>query len=96
MKPLAEIRQSLIGEGVVIPLPGELGLDEALRGQGLHGFDDLEVPDGGDIGMSWAVEVFGGDEDAFFEEGFVYLERVSAGEVRKKGGYVRCGGFVWR
>ena len=41
--PLAEVVNALGGEDVVVPLPGELGLDEALGGQALHSLDDLEV-----------------------------------------------------
>ena len=42
MKPFAQVVETLGGEGVVVPLPGELGLEEAFRGQGLAGFDDLK------------------------------------------------------
>ena len=41
MEPLAEVVQSLRGQGVIIPLPRELGLEEATRGERLAGFDDL-------------------------------------------------------
>ena len=61
VQPFTEIRQSFVGQGVVIPLPGELGLDESFRGEGLHRFDHFQVSDGGDVGVSGAVEVFRGD-----------------------------------
>lgn len=41
--PLAEEVNALGGENVVVPLPGELGLHEALGGKALHGLDDLKV-----------------------------------------------------
>jgi hypothetical protein len=41
MKPLSEVVKSFWREGVVVPLPGELGFEVAARGQGLAGFDDL-------------------------------------------------------
>lgn len=42
MEPLAEVVEALGGEGVVVPLPRELGLEVAARGKGLAGLDDLE------------------------------------------------------
>jgi hypothetical protein len=41
MKPLSEIVEAFRREGVVVPLPGELGLEVAAGGQGLAGLDDL-------------------------------------------------------
>jgi hypothetical protein len=35
VEPLAEVVETLGGEGVVVPLPAEAGLDEAAGGQGL-------------------------------------------------------------
>jgi hypothetical protein len=43
VKVFTEIIDTLIGEGIVVPLPRELGLDKTLGGQGLHGLDNLEV-----------------------------------------------------
>lgn len=43
--PFAEILQTLIGEGVVVILPRELGLDIALGCKALHGLDHLQVGD---------------------------------------------------
>jgi hypothetical protein len=43
VKPFAEIVEALRCEGVVIVLPGELSLEVAAGGQGLAGFDDLQV-----------------------------------------------------
>jgi len=71
VEELPEVVQTLGGEGVVVPLPRELGLDESLGGQGLHGLDDLQVSDVGDIGVSGSVEVLLGDHDSLLEEGFV-------------------------
>lgn len=41
MEPFAEVVEALGGEGVVVPLPAELGLEVAAGGEGLAGFDDL-------------------------------------------------------
>lgn len=41
VEPLAEVVETLGGEGVVVPLPGELGLEVAAGGQGLASLDDL-------------------------------------------------------
>jgi len=41
MEPFAEVVEALWGEGVVIPLPGELGFEVAAGGEGLAGFDYL-------------------------------------------------------
>lgn len=41
VEPLAEVVETLGGEGVVVVLPGELGLEVAPGGQGLAGLDDL-------------------------------------------------------
>lgn len=42
VEPLAEVVQTLWGEGVVVPLPRELGLQVAARGERLASLDDLE------------------------------------------------------
>lgn len=60
---LSQVVQTLGSEGVVVPLPRELGLDVTLRGQGLHGLDDLQVADVGDVGVSGSVEVLLSDEN---------------------------------
>lgn len=41
VEPLAEVVETFGGQGVVVPLPGELGLEVAAGGQGLAGLDDL-------------------------------------------------------
>ena len=41
VEPLAQVVEAFGGEGVVVPLPGELRLEVAARGEGLAGFDDL-------------------------------------------------------
>ena len=43
VQPFAEVVEPFGGEGVVVPLPGELRLEVAARGEGLAGFDDLRV-----------------------------------------------------
>ena len=42
VEPFTEVVKTLGGEGVVVPLPGELGLEVAAGGQGLASLDDLE------------------------------------------------------
>jgi hypothetical protein len=63
MEPFTEVVESLGGQRVVVPLPGEPRLEVPSRGQRLAGFDDVEV-----LGVNFAVlrqvEVFFGDEDA--------------------------------
>jgi hypothetical protein len=70
----SEVGETLIGEGVVVPLPRELGLDESLGGEGLHGLDNLEVSDG-HVGVLGSVEVLGSNEDTLLEEVLVDLRR---------------------
>jgi capsular polysaccharide biosynthesis protein len=41
MQPFAEVLEAFRRQGVIVVLPGESGLEEAARGQGLAGFDDL-------------------------------------------------------
>lgn len=41
VEPLAEVVKTLSSEGVVVPLPRELGLEVTARGQGLASLDDL-------------------------------------------------------
>ena len=41
VEPFAEVVETLRGESVIVPLPGELGLEVAAGGEGLTGFDDL-------------------------------------------------------
>lgn len=43
VQPLPEVVETLRGQGVVVVLPGELGLDVAAGVQGLEGLDDIEV-----------------------------------------------------
>ena len=63
---LSEVLETLVGEGVVVPLPAELGVDEALGGQALHSLDDVEVSDL----QLWVLdfEVLGGDENAVIDK----------------------------
>jgi hypothetical protein len=100
VEELAEVGETLVGEGVVVVLPRELGLDEALGSEGLHRLDDLEVTDGGDVRVGRAVEVLGRDEDTVLEEGLVDLhEWVSIAPRDTSINPVllnsRCGGSAW-
>lgn len=67
VKPLAEVVETLGGEGVVVVLPRELSLDIAAGVERLAGLDDEEVL-GVDIGVLGKVEVLRGDENALTEE----------------------------
>ena len=53
-------------------MPRELGLDESLGSEGLHGLDDFEVSDG-HVGVLGSVEVLGSNEDTLLEEVLVDL-----------------------
>ena len=65
VKELAKVVNTLVGEGVVVVLPRELGLDIATRSQRLHSLDDLEV---GDINILvlGEVVVLRGDQDTIY------------------------------
>ena len=67
VQPFAKVVETLGGQGVVVVLPRELGLDIAARGEGLASLDDEQVLDV-DIGVLGEVEVLGGDEHALTEE----------------------------
>lgn len=84
VEELAEVGETLVGEGVVVVLPRELGLDEALGREGLHRLDDLEVADGGDVRVGRAVEVLGRDEDTVLEESLVDLREVRQHSAEKR------------
>lgn len=55
VKPFPEVVETLGGQGVVVVLPRELGLEVAAGGQGLAGLDDIEVADAGLVGGLIAV-----------------------------------------
>ena len=42
VKPFAQVVETLRSEGVVVPLPGELGLEIVAGGKGLARLDDLD------------------------------------------------------
>jgi hypothetical protein len=67
VKPLAEIVETLGGQGVVVPLPRELSLDIAARVERLKSLDDKEVL-GVDLGVLGEVEVLRGHEHTLAEE----------------------------
>jgi hypothetical protein len=60
---LSEVLNTLVGEGVVVVLPRELGLDEALRGQRLESLDDVKVL-GVNVLVLGLVKVLLSDTDA--------------------------------
>ena len=63
VQPFAQVVETLGRQGVVVPLPGELRLEVAARGEGLARLDHVEVA-GVDLRVLVAVEVFRSDEDA--------------------------------
>lgn len=67
VQPFAEVVEALGGQGVVVVLPRELGLDIAAGVERLQSLDDEEVL-GVDIGVLGEVEVLLRDEDALAEE----------------------------
>lgn len=67
VQPLAEVVEALGGQGVVVVLPRELGLDIAAGGERLASLDDKEVL-GVDVGVLGEVEVLLRDEHALTEE----------------------------
>jgi len=79
VQPLPQIIQTLGSQGVVVPLPAELRLEVAARGQGLAGLDDVEVL-GLDLVVLGQVEVLLRDADTFAEEVFVDLLAVGFGD----------------
>jgi len=89
----SEVGETLVGEGVVVPLPRELGLDESLGSEGLHGLDNLEVSDG-HVGVLGSVEVLGSDEDTLLEEVLVDLTS-KFWLTQDTGRHSRLVGFAW-
>lgn len=67
VKPFAQVVETLGGQGVVVVLPRELGLDVASGVEGLESLDNEQVL-GVDIGVLGKVEVLLGDEDTLSEE----------------------------
>lgn len=53
---------TLVGQGVVVVLPGELSLNVTLGGQGLQSLDDVQVS-GVNFFVLWLVEVLLGDDN---------------------------------
>ena len=84
VEPFSEVGETLVGEGVVVPLPRELGLDESLGSQGLHGLDDFEVSDLSEIRVGWSVEVLRSDKDTLLEESLVDLSSVTVPSVARE------------
>lgn len=67
VKPFAEVVETLGGQGVVVVLPRELGLDIAARVERLQSLDNEKVL-GVDIRVLGKVEVLLGDENTLAEE----------------------------
>ena len=84
VKPFAEVVKTLGGQGVVVVLPGELGLDIAAGSQGLASLDHEEVL-GVDVGVLGKVEVLLSDEYTLAEEVLVDLLAVGLGNQHRGG-----------
>lgn len=67
VKPFAQVVEALGGQGVVVVLPRELGLDIAAGVEGLASLDDEQVL-GVDVGVLGKVEVLLGHEDTLAKE----------------------------
>lgn len=67
VQPFAYVVETFGGEGIVVVLPAELGLEVAAGCEGLTGFDNEEVL-GVDVAVLWKVEVLLGHEYALTEE----------------------------
>lgn len=78
MEPLAEVVQTLWGEGVVVVLPRELSLDIASGGERLASLHDIQVL-GINVVVLWEVVVLLGDKDTLAEEVLVDLLAISLG-----------------
>lgn len=67
MKPLAEVVEALWGEGVVVVLPRELGLDVTTGGKGLESLDHEEVL-GVNIWVLWEIVILSANGHTLAEE----------------------------
>jgi hypothetical protein len=67
VKPFAEVVETVGGQGVVVVLPRELGLDIAARVERLQSLDNEQVL-GVDIRVLGKVEVLLSDENTLAEE----------------------------
>jgi hypothetical protein len=81
MKPLAEVVETLWGEGVVVVLPGELSLDIATGGEGLKSLDHVEVL-GVNLWVLWEIILLWGNGDTLTEE--VLVDLLAVGLLRIK------------
>lgn len=79
VEPFSEVVKTLGGEGVVVVLPRELGLDVATGGERLAGLDNVEVL-GVNVVVLWEVVVLLCDEDTLSEEVLVDLLSVGLGD----------------
>lgn len=62
---LSQVLNTLLGQSVVVVLPGELSLDVTLGGQRLQGLDDVQVL-GVNLLMLLLVEVLLGDDNTLY------------------------------
>lgn len=79
MEPLAEVVKTLGGEGVVVVLPRELGLEVTTRSERLAGLDHVEVL-GVNLVVLRGIVVLLGHQDTLTEEVLVDLLAVGLGD----------------
>lgn len=87
VEPFAEVIETLGGQGVVVVLPRELGLDIAAGGERLASLDNEQVL-GVDIGVLGEVEVLLGDEDTLTEEVLPECQFLNNSNRSSVGGYL--------
>lgn len=74
---LSQVLNTLLGQSVVVVLPGELSLDVTLGGQRLQSLDDVQVL-GVNLLMLLLVEVLLGDDNT------LYLNKTAKKITRKE------------
>lgn len=82
VKELAKVVNTLVGEGVVVVLPRELGLDIATRSQRLHSLDDLEVGDINILVLGEVVVLRGDQDTIYFGSNMDWLSKKGSNVMR--------------
>jgi hypothetical protein len=84
VEPFAEVVETLRGEGVVVPLPREAGLEVTARGQRLASLDNVKVLSV-DLAVLGKVEVLLSNQNSLSEEVLVDLLAVGLGDEHLDG-----------
>ena len=84
VEPFAEVVETLRGEGVVVPLPREAGLEVTARGQRLASLDNVKVLSI-NLAVLGKVEVLLSNENSLSEEVLVDLLAVGLGDEHLDG-----------